>query len=126
MALSPPGTLREAVEALRALLPPKQLDVIKRSTEGDLIRFNFNLGSYIRNLWVYRGGSPLTRSIQSAGGRVGAGEEFSNLIIEALWHELNGSKFDVRRSTHFQMLLESADRAASVAAALLPEPQGAP
>jgi hypothetical protein len=102
MTLGKPATIPEAVRALRKLLPAEQLDVIRRSSLDDLIRFHFNLGSYIRNLWVHRDGSPLATRIRAAGGQVGEGDELSRLIIEALWHDLNGRAFDLQSSSHFQ------------------------
>lgn len=104
MATEKPQTLAEAVHALKLLLPAQQLDTIRVSSETDLIRFHFNLGSYIRNLWVHRNGSPLTARIRARGGRLADGDALSGLIIEALWHDLNGTPFDLRTSVHFAAL----------------------
>ena len=114
-----PRTVPEAVRALRVLLPSSQLDVIRRSTPDDLVRFHFNLGAYIRNLWVHRGGSPLTTRVRAAGGRVDEGDELSRLIIEALWYDLNDVPFDVTLSAHFRHLLTSADNASHLATVLM-------
>ena len=53
-----PSSVREAVSMLQQLLRPDELDVVKQSQCSELVRFHFNLGQYIRNLWVHRGGSP--------------------------------------------------------------------
>lgn len=119
MTARKPHSIPEALRALKALLPPEQLDVIRRSTEIDLIRFHFNIGSYIRNLWVYRGGSPLTRKIRGAGGRIGEGDEISNLLLEALWHDLNQTRFDILSSTHLRRIAPNEDSAQKLAAVLL-------
>jgi hypothetical protein len=104
MKTEKPNTLADAVNALKNLLPPEQLDVVRRSTEEDLIRFHFNLGAYIRNLWVYRHGSPLTARIRARGGRIAEGDALSNLIIEALWHDLNGRTLNLHDSVNFRAL----------------------
>lgn len=119
MLVAKPATIPEAVNALRVLLPPDQLAVIERSSAEDLIRFHFNLGQYIRNLWVHRDGSPLTTRIRELGGLVGEGDEVSRLIIEALWHDVNGTPFDIRASTHFRLLLPKDHDAPTLAAALM-------
>lgn len=119
MNIDKPATIPQAVSALRVLLPADQLAVIKRSSADELIRFHFNIGQYIRNLWVYRDGSPLTRKITELGGIVGAGDEVSRLIMEALWHDLKGTTFDIDNSSHFRLLLPKDDIAPELAAALL-------
>lgn len=113
-----PRTLPQAVQALHILLPASQLDVIRRSAPDDLVRFHFNLGAYIRNLWVHDG-SPLNVRARAAGARVGDGDELSRLIIEALWHDLNGAPFDVTQSSHFHLLLDAEQNATQLAAVLL-------
>ena len=114
-----PHNIPDALRALKALLPAEQLAVIRRSTEDDLIRFHFNLGSYIRNLWVHRDGSPLTRRIRGAGGRVGDGDDVSNLVIEALWHDLNQTQFDIRESSHLARIAPNEDAAEKLADVLM-------
>src|SRR5687767_12258493 len=98
MKIEKPTTLADAINALKILLPPEQLETVRRSSAEDLIRFHFNLGSYIRNLWVHRNGSPLTSRIRARGGKVAEGDALSNLIIEALWHDLNDTPFDLHES----------------------------
>ncbi len=100
-----PSTIRDTVNLLRQLLRPDELDVIKQSKACDLARFHFNHGEYIRNLWVHRGGSPVTQRINAAGGIVGQGNEFSQLVIEALWHDLNGQPYQLSQSEHFQRMV---------------------
>jgi hypothetical protein len=100
-----PATLSEAVDMLRQLLFPEELDVLKNSKVEDLARFHFNHGEFIRNLWVHRGGSPLTRRICEAGGIVANGDDLSQLVLEALWHDLNDQPYDVTRSSHLQRML---------------------
>lgn len=117
--MTKPETIPDAVRALRKLLPSEQLEVIRRSTVEDLVRFHFNLGAYIRNLWVHRDGSPLTSRIRALGGKVGHGDEVSNLIIEALWHDLNGREFDIRRSSHFGRIMSDGEAAPQLVNALL-------
>jgi hypothetical protein len=107
MLTEKPTTIRETVAALRQLLRPDELQVIKQSRLCDLARFHFNHGEYIRNLWVHRGGSPVTRKITEAGGEVGQGNEFSQLIIEALWHELNEQPYELSRSEHFRRMVHA-------------------
>lgn len=102
-----PRTIRETVNLLRQLLRPDELDVIKHSRVTDLARFHFNHGEYIRNLWVHRGGSPVTRRITEAGGEVGQGNEFSQLVIEALWHDLNDREYELSRSEHFRRMVHA-------------------
>jgi len=119
MLVEKPATIPQAISALEILLPPEQLDVIKRSKPEDLIRFHFNLGQYIRNLWVYREGSPLTKRIRALGGKVAEGDEVSRLIIEAFWHHLNGTPFDLETSEHFRLMLPNDDAAPELASALL-------
>ena len=114
-----PRTVPDAVRALHVLLPPGQLDVIRRSAPNDLVRFHFNLGAYIRNLWVHDDGSPLIARAHAHGGHIGDGDELSNLIIEALWHDLNGVAFDILTSAHFRLLLESAEQESQLATALM-------
>lgn len=104
MKIEKPTTLQDAVTALKALLPPQQLDTVRVSSVEDLIRFHFNLGSYIRNLWVHRNGSPLTARIRARGGKVAEGDALSNLIIEALWHDLNGTLLDLHDSANFKAI----------------------
>ena len=104
MKIEKPNTLPDAVNALKVLLPAEQLETVRRSSAEDLIRFHFNLGAYIRNLWVHRHGSPLTARIRARGGRVAEGDALSNLIIEALWHELNGRAFDLHTSENFKAI----------------------
>lgn len=102
-----PRTIRDTVALMRRLLRPDELEVIKRAKPCDLARFHFNHGEYIRNLWVHRGGSPVTRRINEAGGTVGQGNEFSQLVIEALWHDLNEKPYDMSRSEHFQRMVHA-------------------
>lgn len=99
-----PQSIRDTVAILRRLLRPDELNVIRSSKQSDLARFHFNHGEYIRNLWVHRGGSPVTQRINAAGGNVGQGNEFSQLVIEALWHDLNNKPYDIRSSEHFQRI----------------------
>lgn len=96
-----PSTVRDAVSILQRLLRHDELEVIRQSRKIDLARFHFNHGEYIRNLWVHRGGSPLTSRIKEAGGCVGTGDDFSQLVIEALWHDLNGLPFEIQKSEHY-------------------------
>lgn len=114
-----PHNIPDALRILKALLPPEQLAVIKRSTEEDLVRFHFNLGSYIRNLWVHRDGSPLTRRIRGAGGRVGEGDDVSNLVLEALWHDLNARRFDILASNNLKRIAPNEDTALKLADVLM-------
>ena len=100
-----PRTIRDTVTQLRMLLRPDELEVIKQSRLCDLARFHFNHGEYIRNLWVHRGGSPVTQRITEAGGVVGQGNDFSQLVIEALWHDLNDQPYEISRSEHFQRMV---------------------
>jgi hypothetical protein len=104
-----PTNLRDAVAILRRLLRPDELEVVKNSKPDDLARFHFNHGEYIRNLWVHRGGSPVTERIEEAGGEVGQGNEFSQLVMEALWHDLNGRPFDISNCEHYRRILRRAD-----------------
>jgi hypothetical protein len=106
MIEQPPSTVRDAVSLLQRLLRSDELEVVRQSKKTDLARFHFNHGEYIRNLWVHRGGSPLTSRINEAGGCVGSGDDFSQLVIEALWHELNTLPFDIRTSEHFQRIAD--------------------
>ncbi|HEY0674315.1 MAG TPA: DUF6794 domain-containing protein [Longimicrobiales bacterium] len=106
-----PCNVCEAVAILRRLLRPDELSVLKKSKPADLARFHFNHGEYIRNLWVHRGGSPLTKRIDDAGGCVGNGDDFSQLIIEALWHDLNDRPFDLKASAHYQRIVRADDMA---------------
>jgi hypothetical protein len=99
-----PQSIRDTVAILRRLLRPDELNVIKNSKPSELARFHFNHGEYIRNLWVHRGGSPVTQRINAAGGNVGQGNEFSQLVIEALWHELNNKPYDIQSSEHFKRI----------------------
>lgn len=107
MLVEQPKTIRDTVLMLRQLLRPDELQVIKQSKVTDLARFHFNHGEYIRNLWVHRGGSPVTKRINDAGGEVGQGNEFSQLVIEALWHDLNGQPFELQSSPHFQSMVHA-------------------
>lgn len=107
MLFEKPCNLAEAVELLRHLLRPEELAVVKDSRVEDLARFHFNHGEYVRNLWVHRGGSPLTERIEAAGGRIGTGDDFSQLVLEALWHDLNGRPYDVSTSPHLQRILHN-------------------
>jgi hypothetical protein len=102
-----PRTLRDAVDILQRLLRPDELDVIKHSNTTDLARFHFNHGEYIRNLWVHRGGSPLTSKINEAGGCVGGGDDFSQLVLEALWHDLNARPFRINESEHYKRIAQN-------------------
>ncbi|HEX6066528.1 MAG TPA: DUF6794 domain-containing protein [Longimicrobiales bacterium] len=104
-----PRTIRDAVTLLKRLLREDELEVIRNTKRSDLARFHFNHGDYIRNLWVHRGGSPVTQRINAAGGDVGQGNEFSQLVIEALWHDLNNRPFDLGSSEHFNRIVQ-ADR----------------
>ena len=90
---------------LRQLLRPEELEVIRRSTLEDLARFHFNHGEFVRNLWVHRGGSPLAERISEAGGTVANGDDLSQLVLEALWYDLNGKVYDVGCSAHLQRML---------------------
>ncbi len=101
-----PRTIRDTVFLLKRLLRDDELEVIKNTKRSDLARFHFNHGDYIRNLWVHRGGSPVTQRINAAGGHVGQGDEFSQLVIEALWHDLNDRPFDIRGSAHFNRIVD--------------------
>jgi hypothetical protein len=104
-----PDNLRDAVAILRRLLRPDELDVVRQSKPADLARFHFNHGEYIRNLWVHRGGSPVTERIREAGGEVGQGIEFSQLVLEALWHDLNDRPFDLVHCEHYRRIARAAD-----------------
>jgi hypothetical protein len=104
-----PSNLRDAVAILRRLLRPDELEVVKNAKPCDLARFHFNHGEYIRNLWVHRGGSPVTDRIAQAGGDVGQGNEFSQLVMEALWHDLNNESFDLTRCEHYRRIVHSDD-----------------
>lgn len=104
-----PRTIRDTVMLLKRLLREDELQVIKNTRRGDLARFHFNHGDYIRNLWVHRGGSPVTQRINAAGGNVGQGNEFSQLVIEALWHDLNDQPFDLRSSEHYHRIVDTAE-----------------
>ena len=104
-----PCNVRDAVCILRRLLRPEELNVVKHSSRGELARFHFNHGEYIRNLWVHRGGSPLTHRITAAGGSVGNGDDFSQLIMEALWHDLNDKPFDLESSPHYQRIMQTGN-----------------
>ena len=105
-----PCNVRDAVCILRRLLRPEELAVVKHSRKSDLARFHFNHGEYIRNLWVHRGGSPLTQRIMAAGGCVGNGDDFSQLILEALWHDLNDEPDQLEASAHYQRMIQVANR----------------
>jgi hypothetical protein len=100
-----PRTIRDTVKLMRELLREDELQVIKQSKQCDLARFHFNHGEYIRNLWVHRGGSPVTHRINDAGGVVGQGNDFSQLVIEALWHDLNDRPYEMSRSEHFLRMM---------------------
>jgi hypothetical protein len=108
MQTDKPRNIRETVALLRQLLRPDELQVIKQSKPCDLARFHFNHGEYIRNLWVHRGGSPVTQRIARAGGDVGQGNEFSQLVIEALWHDLNDQPYNLSTSEHFRRMIQTS------------------
>ena len=103
-----PRIIRDAVAILQRLLRSEELDVIRHSKKADLARFHFNHGEYIRNLWVHRGGSPLTTRINEAGGCVGTGDDFSQLVLEALWHDLNGRQFEMADSEYYKRIAQGA------------------
>ena len=103
-----PTNLSDAVAQLRRLLRPEELENVKRASLEDLARFYFNHGEYVRNLWVHRGGSPLTQRITAAGGTIGDGGEFSLLVLEALWHDLNGLSYDISMSPHYHRILSAS------------------
>jgi hypothetical protein len=107
MIYDKPNNLADAVAVLRCLLRPEELAAVKASRPEDLARFHFNHGEYVRNLWVHRGGSPLTERIEAAGGTIGTGDDFSQLVLEALWYDLNEQPYDVRRSPHFKRILHA-------------------
>ena len=109
-----PRTIRDAVSILQRLLRPDELEVIKHSSQPDLARFHFNHGEYIRNLWVHRGGSPLTTRINEAGGCVGGGDDFSQLVLEALWHDLNERTFEIGSSDYYKRIVQN-ERCAELA-----------
>ena len=106
MTQSKPSSLSDAVEQLHTLLRPEELEAVRRSKREDLARFYFNHCEYVRNLWVHRGGSPLTQRITAAGGTIGDGGEFSLLVLEALWYDLNNLTYDVGSSEHYQKILD--------------------
>lgn len=114
-----PHTIPDALRILKALLPSEQLGTLQRSSHDDLVRFHFNLGSYIRNLWVHRDGSPLTRRIRGAGGRVAEGDDVSNLVLEALWYDLNGRPFDIQSSPNLKRIAPNEDTAVKLADVLM-------
>ena len=101
-----PSSVREAVSMLQQLLRPDELATVKEAKCSELVRFHFNMGQYIRNLWVHRGGSPLADRIREAGGVLGEGDDFSLLVMEALWHELNQQEFNLTESTHYRRMLD--------------------
>jgi len=82
-----PFTLRQCVEKLKVEIPAESLEQLRVMAEDDLILCHFGLALYIRNKWLHVNNSLTQRSFSRVG--MSEPDTSSNLIVEALWRDLN-------------------------------------
>ena len=86
-----PRTVEEAVDRLLSLMSEEDKQSLKNTPKKDLIRFHFGLGQYIRNEFgLWQGNTELLKSCEKESIFVHP-DEFSSIIIEALWKRLRGT-----------------------------------
>jgi hypothetical protein len=86
-----PRTVEESVDRLLSLMSEEDKQSLKNTSEKDLIMFHFGLGAYIRNEFgLWQGNTELLKSCKKECIFVHP-DEFSSIIIEALWKRLLGT-----------------------------------
>ena len=86
-----PRTVEEAVDRLLSSMSEEDKQSLKNTPKKDLIMFHFGLGQYIRNEFgLWQGNTELLKSCEKESFFVHP-DEFSSIIIEALWKKLRDS-----------------------------------
>src|SRR5579883_2857889 len=81
-----PSTIKEAVRALKRILPKQQLEQLKNSPEDHLSSFNMSVGASIRNNWLWsRSQSALAHIFFEQ--KIHKPDYMSAIIIRVLRHE---------------------------------------
>lgn len=82
-----PITLDECMDALSQVLSKEDNADLIASSENDLIRYHFGLGTWIRNNWNLWAGGPLLEHMKSLGFM--HPDDMSQTIIEEYWARKN-------------------------------------
>jgi hypothetical protein len=92
-----PKTLEECFEALPPMFRPADLEAFKRTPEEELYMYTAGpgVGMQLRNMWVLRGQTDLTRYFNKLG--VESGRAMSDIILTSFWRHLNGKPIDLAK-----------------------------
>ena len=91
-----PSSLSEAVSLIRNAFPADDLAGWAAQPEDTaVLQAHFGLGLWVRNNWIYGGGSPLAGNMTREAWKIGVvrathPDDMSALVLRALWRVLNG------------------------------------
>ena len=92
-----PKTMEEAVERVINALKPEELNKLLSAPKGDLPKFHFDLGLWIRNNFkLFDNENPLIKDIRSRNPKYRFlidPDEISTDIIEAVWEKLHDTNY---------------------------------
>lgn len=87
----PPSSFDEAITLIRSEFEENDLREWAKAPEAEAcFEAHFGLGIWIRNIWIYGGGSALVNEIRDASSSMIQDDDVSELIVRALWRVLNG------------------------------------
>lgn len=83
-----PANLQDCLQELDKIFPVSMRDGISACSEGDLTRYHFGLGLWIRNNWgLWSDASPLRQFFASQGKY--SADDMSSIILKSYWQYLN-------------------------------------
>ena len=83
-----PQDLYDAINHLKKLLQPEQIQEMKDGSEKEMARYHHGLGTWMRNSWGLWRGSSISEWFNSIG--IEHPDDMSGIILDSLWRDLNG------------------------------------
>ena len=89
-----PTSITDCFTFLDVLVDEETKEAIKAKKRDGLVDYLKDLGTFIRNNWLYSEESPLMQNFRSLGLSAYKEEPLALLIIVLYWEHLHGKKFD--------------------------------
>lgn len=108
-----PKDLDTALKELDHMLDPRLREEMRKGTEGEMGKYHFGLGMWMRNNWGLWAGSELSQWFHKRG--IGHPDDMSGILLTSYWRRLNGKPIDLEGQVkHYQAYWERAKGEAAV------------
>jgi hypothetical protein len=94
-----PINLEDCFAQLNKLLKPEDIEMIKASSEEDMVRYHFGMGMWLRNNWGLWGNSRLATWFNERG--IHHPDDMSAIILDSYWRHLNQRQINLEEQIKY-------------------------